>query len=91
MREFRHRFEHALSSDHSNRLQAFRGDRDSLGRSTRELLDLISASAMPRRRFDHGDSLWDTGSSRGRLLSTLLAAIAEFEGSPSACMLCCNR
>jgi len=37
---------------------------DRLGRSTRELLD---------------DPLWDTTSSQGRLLSTLLAAIAEFE------------
>jgi DNA invertase Pin-like site-specific DNA recombinase len=26
-----------------------------------------------------GDPLWDTGSSQGRLLSTLLAAVAEFE------------
>ena len=26
-----------------------------------------------------GDPLWDTSSSQGRLLSTLLAAIAEFE------------
>jgi DNA invertase Pin-like site-specific DNA recombinase len=26
-----------------------------------------------------GDPLWDTGSSQGRLLSTMLAAIAEFE------------
>ena len=26
-----------------------------------------------------GDPLWDTGSAQGRLLSTLLAAIAEFE------------
>jgi DNA invertase Pin-like site-specific DNA recombinase len=26
-----------------------------------------------------GDPLWDTGSSQGRLLSTLLAATAEFE------------
>jgi hypothetical protein len=26
-----------------------------------------------------GDPLWDTGSSHGRLLSTMLAAIAEFQ------------
>ena len=37
---------------------------DRLGRSTRELLD---------------DPLWDTTSSQGRLLSTLLAVNAEFE------------
>jgi len=37
---------------------------DRLGRSTRELLD---------------DPLWDTTSSQGRLLSTLLAVNAKFE------------
>ena len=37
---------------------------DRLGRSTRELLD---------------DPFWDTTSSQGRLLSTLLAVNAKFE------------
>ena len=44
-------------------------------------------SAVPRPRIGPvgasfkslGDPLWDTTSSQGRLLSTLLAAIAEFE------------
>jgi DNA invertase Pin-like site-specific DNA recombinase len=51
---------------------------DRLGRSTRELLELIDrigkagASSL-------GDPLWDTSSAQGRLLSTLLAGIAEFE------------
>ena len=53
---------------------------DRLGRSTRELLDLFErigkAGASVRSL---GDPLWDTSSSQGRLLSTLLAAIAEFE------------
>jgi DNA invertase Pin-like site-specific DNA recombinase len=30
-----------------------------------------------------GDPLWDTSSPQGRLLSTLLAAIAEFERDPA--------
>src|ERR1700686_37901 len=53
---------------------------DRLGRSTRELLELIErigkAGASVRSL---GDPLWDSSSSQGRLLSTLLAAIADFE------------
>jgi DNA invertase Pin-like site-specific DNA recombinase len=53
---------------------------DRLGRSTRELLNLIEAIGKAGAAFRSlGDPLWDTSSSQGRLLSTLLAAIAEFE------------
>ena len=53
---------------------------DRLGRSTRELLDLIEGIGKVGAAFRSlGDPLWDTSSSQGRLLSTLLAAIAEFE------------
>jgi DNA invertase Pin-like site-specific DNA recombinase len=53
---------------------------DRLGRSTRELLDLIDSIGKAGASFRSlGDPLWDTGSAQGRLLSTLLAAIAEFE------------
>jgi DNA invertase Pin-like site-specific DNA recombinase len=53
---------------------------DRLGRSTRELLDLIERIRKAGASFRSlGDPLWDTSSSQGRLLSTLLAAIAEFE------------
>jgi DNA invertase Pin-like site-specific DNA recombinase len=53
---------------------------DRLGRSTRELLDLIERIDKAGAAFRSlGDPLWDTSSSQGRLLSTLLAAIAEFE------------
>src|SRR5271169_1182991 len=53
---------------------------DRLGRSTRELLDLIERISKAGASFrSPGDPLWDTSSSQGRLLSTLLAAIAEFE------------
>jgi DNA invertase Pin-like site-specific DNA recombinase len=53
---------------------------DRLGRSTRELLDLIERIGKAGAWFRSlGDPLWDTSSSQGRLLSTLLAAIAEFE------------
>jgi DNA invertase Pin-like site-specific DNA recombinase len=53
---------------------------DRLGRSTRELLDLIERIGKAGATFRSlGDPLWDTSSSQGRLLSTLLAAIAEFE------------
>jgi DNA invertase Pin-like site-specific DNA recombinase len=53
---------------------------DRLGRSTRELLDLIQRIGDAGASFRSlGDPLWDTSSSQGRLLSTLLAAIAEFE------------
>ena len=51
-----------------------------LGRSTRELLELIDRIGTAGATFRSlGDPLWDTGSAQGRLLSTLLAAIAEFE------------
>jgi len=51
---------------------------DRLGRSTRELLDLIERISKAGASFRSlGDPLWDTSSSQGRLLSTLLAAIAE--------------
>jgi DNA invertase Pin-like site-specific DNA recombinase len=53
---------------------------DRLGRSTRELLDLIERIGKVGASFRSlGDPLWDTSTSQGRLLSTLLAAIAEFE------------
>jgi DNA invertase Pin-like site-specific DNA recombinase len=53
---------------------------DRLGRSTRELLDLIERIGKAGASFRSiGDPLWDTGNAQGRLLSTLLAAIAEFE------------
>jgi DNA invertase Pin-like site-specific DNA recombinase len=53
---------------------------DRLGRSTRELLELIEQIGKAGAVFRSlGDPLWDTSSSQGRLLSTLLAAIAEFE------------
>ena len=53
---------------------------DRLGRSTRELLELIERIGKVGASFRSlGDPLWDTSSSQGRLLSTLLAAIADFE------------
>src|ERR1700688_550070 len=53
---------------------------DRLGRSTRELLELIERIGKAGAVFRSlGDPLFDTSSSQGRLLSTLLAAIAEFE------------
>ena len=53
---------------------------DRLGRSTRELLDLIDRIGKSGASFRSlGDPLWDTSSAQGRLLSTLLAGIAEFE------------
>src|SRR6516165_7624377 len=49
---------------------------DRLGRSTMELLDLIEGIGKAGATFRSlGDPLWDTSSSQGRLLSTLLAAI----------------
>jgi DNA invertase Pin-like site-specific DNA recombinase len=52
---------------------------DRLGRSTRELLDLIERIGKAGASFRSlGDPLWDTSSSQGRLLSTLLAAIADY-------------
>jgi DNA invertase Pin-like site-specific DNA recombinase len=53
---------------------------DRLGRSTRELLELIDRIGKAGASFRSlGDPLWDTSSAQGRLLSTLLAGIAEFE------------
>jgi DNA invertase Pin-like site-specific DNA recombinase len=53
---------------------------DRFGRSTRELLDLIDRIGKTGAAFRSlGDPLWDTSNAQGRLLSTLLAAIAEFE------------
>jgi DNA invertase Pin-like site-specific DNA recombinase len=53
---------------------------DRLGRSTRELLQLLDQIDKAGCTFRSlGDPLWDTSSPQGRLLSTLLAAIAEFE------------
>jgi DNA invertase Pin-like site-specific DNA recombinase len=53
---------------------------DRLGRSTRELLELIDCIGKAGAAFRSlGDPLFDTTSSQGRLLSTLLAAICEFE------------
>jgi DNA invertase Pin-like site-specific DNA recombinase len=53
---------------------------DRLGRSTRELLELIHRISEAGARFHSlGDPLFSTASSQGKLLVTLLAAIAEFE------------
>jgi DNA invertase Pin-like site-specific DNA recombinase len=53
---------------------------DRLGRSTRELLDLIYRIDQAGASFKSlGDPLFDTTTSHGRLLVTMLAAIAEFE------------
>jgi len=53
---------------------------DRLGRSTRELVDLVERISEAGAAFRSlGDPLWDTTSSQGKLLRTLLAAIAEFE------------
>jgi DNA invertase Pin-like site-specific DNA recombinase len=53
---------------------------DRLGRSTRELLDLIHRIGQAGAAFHSlGDPLFSTDSSQGKLLVTLLAAIAEFE------------
>jgi DNA invertase Pin-like site-specific DNA recombinase len=55
---------------------------DRLGRSTRELLELIEFINSKGAFFKSiGDPMFDTTSPTGRLLSTLLAAIAEFERS----------
>jgi len=53
---------------------------DRLGRSTRELLDLIDRIGKASAAFRSlGDPLFDTSNCQGRLVATLLAAIAEFE------------
>jgi DNA invertase Pin-like site-specific DNA recombinase len=53
---------------------------DRLGRSTRELLDLIHHIDQAGAAFRSlGDPLFNTTTSQGRLLVTMLAAIAEFE------------
>ena len=53
---------------------------DRLGRSTRELLELLDTISKAGASFRSlGDPLWNTDSPQGRLLSTLLAGIAEFE------------
>jgi DNA invertase Pin-like site-specific DNA recombinase len=53
---------------------------DRLGRSTRELLDLIHRISEAGASFKSlGDPLWDTSTPQGRLLATMLAGIAEFE------------
>jgi DNA invertase Pin-like site-specific DNA recombinase len=53
---------------------------DRLGRSTRELLDLIDRIGKTGASFRSlGDPLWDTSSAQGRLLSTLLASKFERE------------
>jgi DNA invertase Pin-like site-specific DNA recombinase len=53
---------------------------DRFGRSTLELLRLIDQITEAGAFFKSlGDPLWDTSTAQGRLLSTLLAAIAEFE------------
>jgi DNA invertase Pin-like site-specific DNA recombinase len=53
---------------------------DRLGRSTRELLELIERISKAGATFRSlGDPLFDTSSGTGRLISTLLFAIAEFE------------
>src|SRR6185437_8391940 len=53
---------------------------DRLGRSTRELLELIDRIGKRGALFRSlGDPLFDTAGAQGRLLVTMLAAIAEFE------------
>jgi DNA invertase Pin-like site-specific DNA recombinase len=53
---------------------------DRLGRSTRELLNLIHAVDQAGASFKSlGDLLFDTSNSQGRLLLAVLAAVAEFE------------
>ena len=52
---------------------------DRLGRSTRELLELMERIGKVGASFRSlGDPLWDTTSSQGRLLSTLLGRHCRF-------------
>jgi DNA invertase Pin-like site-specific DNA recombinase len=65
---------------HCSKLDPARCRADRLGRSTRELLNLIDQRGKAGALFRSlGDPLWDTSSAQGRLLSTLLVSIAEFE------------
>jgi hypothetical protein len=53
---------------------------DRLGRSTKELLNLLDQIDKTGAKFRSiGDPAWNTETPTGRLLSTLLAGIAEFE------------
>ena len=53
---------------------------DRLGRSARELLNLLAEIDKAGAKFRSiGDPAWNTETPTGRLLSTLLAGIAEFE------------
>jgi DNA invertase Pin-like site-specific DNA recombinase len=53
---------------------------DRLGRSTRELLNLIDCISKAGASFRSlGDPLFDTTSAQGKLMLAVLAAIAEFE------------
>jgi DNA invertase Pin-like site-specific DNA recombinase len=55
---------------------------DRLGRSTRELLDLLHRIDQAGAKFKSlGDPAWNTDTPTGRLLATLLAGISEFERS----------
>src|SRR5216684_3659875 len=53
---------------------------DRLGRSTRELLDLIERIDKAGAAFKSlGNPGWDTSTSMGRFMRTLMAGIAELE------------
>jgi DNA invertase Pin-like site-specific DNA recombinase len=53
---------------------------DRLGRSTRELLNLLDAIDKAGAQFKSlGDPMWDTSTPNGKLLRTILAGFAEFE------------
>lgn len=53
---------------------------DRLGRSTRELLDLIERIDRAKATFKSlGNPGWDTSTSMGRFMRTLMAGIAELE------------
>lgn len=55
------------------------GKADRLGRSTRDLLALVDRADQHGWRLVIGDMSLDTGSPTGRLMLTMLAAVAEFE------------